>query len=297
MSSILTDGRRVLRLAQRSVHPGGVLSCGVPVRPLPGSAQLSRQLRHLGHRHRPTVLRVDLQPRVEAEATLTIFAAAPGAAAVHRLADLLRLRGRPRPPEQEDRHQALIGPVPPARTACYAAGFFGHPQPDSKPHHGGAVRATRRRGHERDAASPGGSGRSGRCRPGSANPLWFYVLREADVTPAGQHLGPIGGRIVAEVITGLIDGDPSSYLSLEPDWTPTYGSNATFVMTDLLAAAGVVGVCDHKWLRPEARRGFRVVQVDASQGRRGSDTGVVPRPRRTRRGAAWAARAPTNFRA
>jgi hypothetical protein len=72
-------------------------------------------------------------------------------------------------------------------------------------------------------------------------PLWFYVLREADVHTGGQHLGPIGGRIVAEVITGLIDGDPSSYLSLEPDWTPTYGSNATFVMTDLLTAAGVVG--------------------------------------------------------
>jgi hypothetical protein len=66
-------------------------------------------------------------------------------------------------------------------------------------------------------------------------------LREADMHTAGQHLGPIGGRIVAEVISGLIDGDPSSYLSLEPDWTPTYGSNATFDMTDLLTAAGVVG--------------------------------------------------------
>jgi hypothetical protein len=28
---------------------------------------------------------------------------------------------------------------------------------------------------------------------------------------------------------------------LEPDWTPSYGSNDTFVMTDLLNAAGVVG--------------------------------------------------------
>jgi hypothetical protein len=61
------------------------------------------------------------------------------------------------------------------------------------------------------------------------------------VRTAGEHLGPIGGRIVAEVIVGLIEGDPSSYLSLEPDWTPSYGSNDTFVMTDLLNAAGVVG--------------------------------------------------------
>ncbi len=72
-------------------------------------------------------------------------------------------------------------------------------------------------------------------------PLWFYVLREADVRADGLHLGPVGGRIVAEVIHGLIDGDPSSYLSQEPDWTPDYGSDGTFVITDLLAAAGVVG--------------------------------------------------------
>jgi len=72
-------------------------------------------------------------------------------------------------------------------------------------------------------------------------PLWFYVLREADVLADGQHLGPVGGRIVAEVFHGLIDGDPSSYLSQDPDWTPTYGTNDTFAMTDLLTAAGVVG--------------------------------------------------------
>ena len=72
-------------------------------------------------------------------------------------------------------------------------------------------------------------------------PLWFYVLREAEVSAGGLHLGPVGGRIVAEVIHGLIDGDPSSYLSQEPDWTPTYGSDDTFVIADLVAAAGVVG--------------------------------------------------------
>jgi len=75
-------------------------------------------------------------------------------------------------------------------------------------------------------------------------PLWFYVLREAEVHAAGQHLGPVGGRIVAEVIHGLIEGDPSSYLSQEPDWTPSLGSDDTFRMADLLTAAGVVGSLD-----------------------------------------------------
>ncbi|MDQ3676676.1 MAG: heme peroxidase family protein [Actinomycetota bacterium] len=71
-------------------------------------------------------------------------------------------------------------------------------------------------------------------------PLWFYVLREADVMADGNHLGPVGGRIVAEVIVGLIRGDGQSYLRQDPDWEPTYGQNGTFTTVDLLNAAGVV---------------------------------------------------------
>jgi len=71
-------------------------------------------------------------------------------------------------------------------------------------------------------------------------PLWFYVLREAKVLGAGRQLGPVGGRIVAEVILGLIKGDRQSYLRQDPDWTPSYGQNGDFKITDLLQAAGVV---------------------------------------------------------
>ena len=39
-------------------------------------------------------------------------------------------------------------------------------------------------------------------------PLWYYVLREAQVKGNGEHLGPVGGRIVAEVLVGLLEGDP-----------------------------------------------------------------------------------------
>ncbi|MBA3419146.1 MAG: peroxidase [Geodermatophilaceae bacterium] len=71
-------------------------------------------------------------------------------------------------------------------------------------------------------------------------PLWFYVLREADVMANGEHLGPVGGRIVAEVFLGLIQGDSQSYLRQDPDWTPTYGNNDQFSFVDLFTAAGVV---------------------------------------------------------
>ncbi|MGI8564669.1 MAG: peroxidase family protein [Candidatus Dormibacter sp.] len=73
-----------------------------------------------------------------------------------------------------------------------------------------------------------------------STPLWFYILREAAVTANGEHLGPVGGRIVAEVLAGLIQGDSQSYLKQQPDWTPTYGSGGAFTMVDLLKTGGVV---------------------------------------------------------
>ncbi|MBA2415614.1 MAG: hypothetical protein H0V64_06975 [Geodermatophilaceae bacterium] len=66
------------------------------------------------------------------------------------------------------------------------------------------------------------------------------MLREADVMAGGEHLGPVGGRIVTEVFAGLIESDSQSYPRQDPDWTPTYGSNDEFTFVDLFNAAGVV---------------------------------------------------------
>jgi hypothetical protein len=63
-------------------------------------------------------------------------------------------------------------------------------------------------------------------------PLWFYVLKEAEVRAAGRHLGPVGGRIVAEVLVTVVERDPTSYLSLQPDWTPV--EQGAFGLGDLL---------------------------------------------------------------
>jgi hypothetical protein len=66
-------------------------------------------------------------------------------------------------------------------------------------------------------------------------PLWYYVLKEAEVRNEGTHLGPVGGRIVAEVLLGLLIGDPLSYLNVEPNWTPDLGPTAgRFTMSDLI---------------------------------------------------------------
>jgi hypothetical protein len=66
-------------------------------------------------------------------------------------------------------------------------------------------------------------------------PLWLYVLREADVHAGGDRLGEVGGRLVAEVLLGLIDADPESYRVLEPGWEPTLpAADERFGVLDLL---------------------------------------------------------------
>ena len=64
-------------------------------------------------------------------------------------------------------------------------------------------------------------------------PLWTYVLAEAmqhkttvEIPVTGKvpittpRLGPVGGRIVAEVFLALMFSDKSSFLTLDPNWHP-----------------------------------------------------------------------------
>jgi hypothetical protein len=70
-------------------------------------------------------------------------------------------------------------------------------------------------------------------------PLWFYILKEAELREGGARLGQTGGRIVGEVLIGLLQGDRLSYLRADPNWTPDLGSGGNFTMADMLRFAGV----------------------------------------------------------
>lgn len=75
-----------------------------------------------------------------------------------------------------------------------------------------------------------------------STPLWFYILKEAEVMESGLRMGPVGGRIVGEVFIGLLRADSESFLSAERDWKPVLPSATAgeFRVTDLLKFAGVV---------------------------------------------------------
>lgn len=78
-------------------------------------------------------------------------------------------------------------------------------------------------------------------------PLWVYILAEAannklavSIPSTGApaivntpQLGPVGGRIVAEVLVGMMFGDGSSMLSLDPTWAPVTGTD--FKLKDVVA--------------------------------------------------------------
>lgn len=76
----------------------------------------------------------------------------------------------------------------------------------------------------------------------SATPLWYYVMKEAEVMEGGLHLGPVGARLVAEVFIGLLQSDSASYLHAETPFVPSLGATpGVFTMVDLLNFAGVGG--------------------------------------------------------
>src|SRR6266571_4683009 len=61
-----------------------------------------------------------------------------------------------------------------------------------------------------------------------------------------RRMGPVGTRIVAETLIGLLDADPNSYRSAYPKWRPTLrNAHGDFGIADLLRVAGVPGTEPH----------------------------------------------------
>ncbi|MGH2735997.1 MAG: peroxidase family protein, partial [Actinomycetota bacterium] len=79
---------------------------------------------------------------------------------------------------------------------------------------------------------------------GGEAPLWFYILKESERAPAsGARLGAVGGRIVAEVLLGLLRLDDTSYVNHSTAWKPKKPIarvNNKFTFADLTRFAQVV---------------------------------------------------------
>jgi Animal haem peroxidase len=75
-----------------------------------------------------------------------------------------------------------------------------------------------------------------------STPLWYYILKEAELVTDGLRLGPVGARIVGEVFIGILQLQPDSYLNRfrwRPNLPRRSGSTGDYRMVDLLTLAGV----------------------------------------------------------
>ncbi len=54
-----------------------------------------------------------------------------------------------------------------------------------------------------------------------ATPLWFYILREADLMADGRHLVGVGAQIVGQMILGVLQTDANSFVVAQRIWRPT----------------------------------------------------------------------------
>ena len=75
-------------------------------------------------------------------------------------------------------------------------------------------------------------------------PLWYYVLKEAEVRAGGESLGEVGSTIVAATIIGQVRHDPTSYLH-QSSWSPALGVRQrdgapVTTIADFLRFAGVL---------------------------------------------------------
>ena len=79
----------------------------------------------------------------------------------------------------------------------------------------------------------------------TATPLWYYILREADVQQGGDRLGSVGSRIVAETLTALVRRDNASYINnsqdpaVKPNGINVGGAKIIATIADLLKFSGV----------------------------------------------------------
>jgi hypothetical protein len=80
-------------------------------------------------------------------------------------------------------------------------------------------------------------------------PLWAYILSEAQITSGNGNpgppndvpifLGPVGGRIVAEVFAAMLLTDRTSFINVSPDFAPRqeFLRDGRFGIAELILAA------------------------------------------------------------
>ncbi|MEY2584046.1 MAG: hypothetical protein QOD80_72 [Verrucomicrobiota bacterium] len=104
----------------------------------------------------------------------------------------------------------------------------------------------------------------GRGRLEANTPLFYYILKEAELKGEGLTLGPVGSHIVSEVIQNALEADPNSYMAVAgpefelPRWRFPNGSRRP-----VNSLIGIVRLIGDEKLLPECEAHWRSLQLPA----------------------------------
>lgn len=89
-------------------------------------------------------------------------------------------------------------------------------------------------------------------------PLFYYLLKEAELKAGGTTLGPIGSQIAFEVIQGALEADPDSYMSVVgPKWELPLWRFPSGARRSVHALIGIVQLAGDDKLLPECEAHWR----------------------------------------
>ena len=89
-------------------------------------------------------------------------------------------------------------------------------------------------------------------------PLFYYLLKEAELRGGGIALGPVGSHIVSEVIQGALEADPDGYISaVGPNWKLPSWRFPSGSMRPIRSLIGVVQLVGDDKLLPECEAHWR----------------------------------------
>jgi hypothetical protein len=93
-------------------------------------------------------------------------------------------------------------------------------------------------------------------------PLFYYILKEAELRAGGLTLGPVGSQIVLEVIQNALEADPQSYFSLcGQDWKLPHWRFPSGLQRPVNSLIGIIRLVGDEKLLPECEAHWRRYQV------------------------------------
>ena len=97
---------------------------------------------------------------------------------------------------------------------------------------------------------------------GGNTPLFYYILKEAELKAEGLTLGPVGSHIVSEVIQGALEADPESYLAaVGPKWELPLWRFPSGARRPINSLIGIVQLVGDDKLLPECEAHWRRFQL------------------------------------